>query len=292
MKLVMKVDPETNAPIVTEQGAVVYIDKDDNDKEMPLDPVLMYGKISNLNKENKGHRETNASLVTKYSLFDDIENPEEWKKKALDALDKVGNWNDADYVKQEKVEKLKADITSAFEDKLTAKDTAIADLTNTHQTTVDKLNGQVRRLMVSNKFSSSKYFGNDGLTTLHDPEIAESFFGRNFKVEVDNNGEPITRGYFNSGDPILSKVNPGEPAEFEEAIGLLIDVYPHKDSILKSSGGGSGAGGGSGSEDGGMQDLATLQKKHAEALKDGKTQLAITLKNQIFALQQKMRRAG
>jgi hypothetical protein len=291
MKLELKTDPETKMPVMTEQGAFVYVDADDNGKELPLDPIQMYGKIANLGKENQGHREKIKTMTGKLSFLDGIEDIEDWKKKADEALVKVENWKDADYVKAEKVQKLKDEITSAYEDKLSAKDTAIQEQQATHTAEVEKLNGTIRTLMISNKFSSSKYFGNDGLTTIVDPAMAESFFGKNFKVETNDNGEPITRAYFNNGDQVLSKVNPGEPAEFEEAIGLIIDAYPGKDSIMKSSGGGSGAGGGQGSQ-GGSDDLQSLRKQHQTALKENNIQLAVTLKNKIFAEEQRLKRNG
>lgn len=292
MKLVLKLDPETKAPVTTEQGAIVYIDQDDGDKELPLDPIQMYGKITNLGKENQTHRDKVKTLTDRYSFLDDIEDVADWKKKADEALSKVSNWKDADYIKAEKVEALKADITSAYEEKLAAKDTAISELQEGHATETSKLSGQIRRLLVSSKFASSKYFGADGKTTLADPEIAEAYFGKNFKVEADANGEPIVRAFFGNGDPVLSKVNPGEPADFEEAIGLIIDAYPGKDGILKSKGGGSGAGGGQGGGGGGGDDLSQLKKQHQEAMTAGDIQRAVILKRQIFNMEQSMRGAA
>lgn len=290
MKLELKVDPETKMPNMTEQGAFVYIDKDDGDKELPLDPIQMYGKIANLGKENKGHRKKVKEMTGKLSHLEGIDDIADWRKKADEALDKVANWNDEDYVKANKVQKLKDEITSAYEDKLSAKDTAIAEKEAAHAVKVERLGGTIRTLMISNKFASSKYFGKDGLTTLVDPAMAESFFGKNFKVETNDNGEPITRAYFNNGDQVLSKVNPGEPAEFEEAIGLIIDVYPGKDSIMKSSGGGSGAGGGKGGQ-GEADDLQGLKKQHQKAMEDNNIQLAVSLKNKIFSEEQRLRKS-
>lgn len=43
------------------------------------------------------------------------------------------------------------------------------------------------------------------------------------------------------GNPIYSRKNPGELADFDEALEIIISQYPHKDSILRGSGA-SGAG--------------------------------------------------
>jgi hypothetical protein len=62
-------------------------------------------------------------------------------------------------------------------------------------------------------------------------DIIESRFGKNFKIEE---GKVVAYGH--DGNKLFSKSRPGEPAEFEEALELLVDGYAHKDQILKGTG--------------------------------------------------------
>jgi hypothetical protein len=62
-------------------------------------------------------------------------------------------------------------------------------------------------------------------------------FGQNFKIE---NGKIVATDL--TGNKIFSRARPGEHADFEEALEILVDQYPHKDQILKGTGSsGSGA---------------------------------------------------
>lgn len=290
----LKIDPETKAPIVTEDGKIMYIDPDG--KELPLNPPAMYRKITELNGEAKGHREKKEELAAKLESFKDIEDLPEWKKKADEALQAVANFNDKDWMKAEKVETLKKDITAAYEEKLKQAAKAFEVKEKAQMETLLKKDEQVRRLLISSKFATSKYFsgGGDKSVTILPSGIAEDHFGKYFKVEEDaSTGMPATKAYYANGDPVLSKLNPGEPAEFEEAIGLIIDNYPGKDSILRSTGGGSGGSGGSGSgASGDGSDLGQLKKQYAEALKSGNGQMAVTLRNKIFTLERKLKATG
>lgn len=283
-----KVDDDNNP--VFEDNKPVYIDPDGN--ELALDPPALYQKVTSLGKENKTHREKYQSLQDSYKMFDGIEDINEWYEKASTAMETVENFNDKDYMKASKVEELKSKIKSDFEEKLAAKDMKLSEIEKTHAEAINVLDGKIRNLMVSGKFASSRYFAGDSALTNLTPEIAESFFGKNFKVE-DVDGELRLRAYYPNGDIVLSKLDPGEPADFEEAMGFIIDAYPGKDSILKSSGAGSGGSGGSGSGSGSDDsDLGKLKKQYEEAKKAGNMTMAVALKNRIFALEQKLRATG
>lgn len=279
----LKVDDDNNP--VLEEGKPVYIDPDG--KELALDPPAMYQKITKLGQENQTHREKYQSLKDTYKVFDGIEDIAEWHGEATKAMKTVENFNDKDYIKASKVEEFKDKIKADYQEKLDRKDIAIADLTKEYEGKLGEQDTKIRNLMVSGKFASSKYFvGSDAVTSLT-PEIAESFFGKNFKVE-EVDGKLALRAYYSNGDAVLSKKDPGEPAEFEEAMGFIIEAYPGKDSIMRTGGPGSGAPGGGSGPSGDINDeIATLKKQHKEAIEAGKITLATSLKSRIFEAQQK-----
>lgn len=278
----LKVDDNGN-PVFDDQQRIIYIDPDG--KELPLDPPQMYDKISKLGVENQKHRKKFEELTEKYSVFKEIEDIGKWKEEADKALEAIANFDDKDWMKADKVEKLKKEMSDAYDQKIKDKDKAITEIQATHGATVSKLNDQIRRLLVSNKFAVSKYFsgGGDSSITILPSNIAEDHFGKYFQVEEGKDGMPTIKAIYGNGDPVISKTNPGEPADFEEAIGLILDQYPGKEGILRSTSGGSGSAGGAASDGGGgNNNLQTLKTQYAEAQKAGNARLMIALKNKIF----------
>ena len=221
----------------------------------------------------------------KFALFGEVEDLPEWKKKADAALVTVENFNDKDWMKADKVEKLKTEMKDSYDGQLTAKDEILANTLEQHAGLITSKDGIIRKLMVSSKFATSKFFSGEKPTTTLPADIGESYFGKHFKVEeVEGKTDPVLRAYHSNGDVINSKTNPGEPATFNEALGIIIDGYPGKDNILAATGGGSGGQGGHGG-DGDDATLADLKKQHADALAAGKHQIAIGLKNRIFEIE-------
>jgi hypothetical protein len=100
-------------------------------------------------------------------------------------------------------------------------------------------------LLVSSRFASSPLILEK---TLLPPDIAETYFGRNFKVEKTAEGKNRVVGYLNGQQILDSK---GEPADFEAALAVIIDSYPQKDKIFKAGNAGSGNPGGGGTPSGG-----------------------------------------
>ncbi|MDA3788084.1 MAG: hypothetical protein PF503_06280 [Desulfobacula sp.] len=285
MALILKLDETTKAPIVTPEQKIIYIDDQDPDKkELPLDPAAMYAKIGDLGNQNKKDRDNYRDLRDKFKPVMEIEDFAEWHTKATEALTTVENFNDKDWMKADKVDKLKADMKESYEAKLTGKDTILSTTLKDHATQLGTKDQQIRTLMVSNQFSGSPYFVGEKKKTNLPPDIGEAYFGKHFKVE-EQEGKSVLRAYYEGGEPIISKLNPGEPAGFHEAMGIIIDLYPGKDSILVATSGGSGGPGGLG-DDEDADDLASLKKQHKEALAAGNTQVAIGLKNKIFNLEQ------
>jgi hypothetical protein len=282
MKLVLKLD-EDGKPVVVD-GKIIYMDEDADNKEYPLDPPSMYAKIAELGTENKKHRTAKTEIEAKYLSLADIEDIEAWKKEADAALETVKSYSEKDFMEAGKVEKLKADIKEAYESQLSAKDEKAKAVAKAHADALLGKDGQIRGLMVSNKFSTSPHFTGDNSITTMPPDVAEAFFGSNFKVE-DIDGNLELRAY-KGKEEITSQLNPGEPAGFEEAIGIIIEGYPNKDSILRAPGGGSGGGGGQGGDGSPTDKLTKLNAQLEEATKNANTQQMVALKNQIHKLKQ------
>ena len=109
----LKIDDESKLPTFQQpekEGDLarpIYITPEG--KEIALDPVGMYGKIVEMGKTEKELRGTHKRLEGQLGLFTDIEDIAAWKEEADKALTTVANFNDKDWMKAEKVEKLKED---------------------------------------------------------------------------------------------------------------------------------------------------------------------------------------
>jgi hypothetical protein len=284
-------DDDAKVPVFKD-GKPVYIDPDG--KEVPLDPIAMYQKIIDLGKEAKGHRERADGAEKSMKLFEGIDELVEWKTKADEAITTVENFKDKDWMKADKVDKLKADMKSAYDEQVEGVKKSFEQKENDYKVVIGKKDGQIRTLMVSNQFATSPYFSGTEPKTNLPPEIAETYFGKNFKVEEDEKTGILQLVAYNlKNEPYYSRENPGEIAGFHEAIGFVFDSYPGKDKLLRGGKPGSGAGGGGGGDGSGdSDDLQKFKDQYAEAQKAGNHKLMISLKNKMFEIEKKKRQSA
>jgi len=230
MKLkTIEVEGKTYAEVA--DGKPVYLS--DDGKEIAFDAPATASTIARITDESKGYKTRAQEAEGKLKAFEGIEDP----KAAKDALAKVANWGDKELVEAGKVEEIKAAAIKAVEDKYAP----IVQERDTLQTALhsEKIGGS---------FARSKFIA-DKIAVPAD--IIESRFGANFKLE---DGKVVA--YDQNKNPIYSKSNPGNHADFDEALEILVEAYPHKDSILKGSGGsGSGKQPGQGGQGGGAKTI-------------------------------------
>ncbi len=250
----LKLDDQGHA--VLQDGKPVYVH--DDGKEVAFDAPGTVSTISRLNGEAKSHRERAEAAEQALKGFEGITDP----AAALKALSTVKNLDDKRLVDAGEVEKVKAEAIKAIEDRY-------APMVKENET----LKGQLNSHLIGGAFASSKFiaekFAAEGPAGV---EIARALFGNSLKVE---DGKVV--GYDAQGNKLYSRARPGELASAEEAIELLVDSYPHKNSILKGSGangGGAGHGGGNG---GGKKTMSREQfnqvdpAARAQFLKEGGT---------------------
>lgn len=224
----MKLKLDDQGHVVVQDGKPVYVHEDG--KEVAFDAPGTVSTISRLNGEAKSNRERAEAAEQALKGFEGITDP----AAALKALSTVKNLDDKRLVDAGEVEKVKAEAIKAIEDRY-------APMVKENET----LKGQLNSHLIGGAFASSKFiaekFAAEGPAGV---EIARALFGNSLKVE---DGKVV--GYDAQGNKLYSRARPGELASAEEAIELLVDSYPHKNSILKGSGangGGAGHGGGNG----------------------------------------------
>ncbi|MDY3551413.1 DUF6651 domain-containing protein [Gemmata sp. JC717] len=215
-----------------QDGKPVYLT--DDDKAVAFDAPATKDTISRLNNEAKQHREAKEALEAKLKDFEGIEDP----VKALKALETLKNLDDKKLIDAGEVEKVKQEAKAAFDERLKQQEKKYLPLVDELSKERDSLRSQLHTEKLTTAFNRSKFI-QDKLAIPVD--LAQSRFGGNFFIE-----EGKIRAKGADGNLVYSRANPGNPAEFDEAIEIMVDAYPYRDSILKGTGasGGGAAGGG------------------------------------------------
>jgi hypothetical protein len=210
-----------------QDGKPVYVN--DEGKEIAFDVAGTVQTISRLNGEAKTHRERAEAAEKVAKAFEGITDAEAARK----ALATVANLDAKKLIDAGEVDKIRAEAIKAVEDKYAP---IVSERDSLQKSLVDE--------KVGGSFARSKMIA-DKLAIPAD--LVQARFGEAFKVE----GNDVV-AYDKSGNKLFSRSNPGEVAKFDEALEILIDQYPYRDSILKSTGAsGGGAQGGSGGGSGG-----------------------------------------
>jgi len=222
----------------TDDGAKLPIYVTEDGKEIPFDAAASMEKIKTLNGESASRRLKIEELEKQMKSYDGLD-----VEKAKKALETVANLDDKKLVDAGDIEKLKEKYTTSFEQKQKeAQEKHLEEMKRLNDE-IEKSNKKIRDLVITNHFSKSPFFTGEKPKTILPPDMAADYFGKNFEIkEVDGKMTPV--GKWN-GETIISNdpKNFGSPASFEEAIAHIIDNYPMRDRILRTSGGGSGGSG-------------------------------------------------
>ncbi|MDP8184401.1 DUF6651 domain-containing protein [Phocoenobacter skyensis] len=239
-----KLKLDENGNVVLEDGKPVYLKEDGS--EIAFDAFRASAKIAQLNGEAKGHREAKDALEKQLKAFEGITDPE----KAKEALQKLGDLDAKKLIDSGEVEKVKAEMAKTYQTQL---DEANAE--------AEKLKQQLYDEKIGGSFARSKFIAeNLAIPT----DVAQAFFGRHFQIK---DGKVVATD--GQGNELYSRKpeTAGSLADFEESLAILVDSYPNKDSILKSSGmSGAGAnpsvGGNGGSQTNLKRSKMSAEEKH------------------------------
>lgn len=219
-KRTMKLLLDANGNVVVRNGKPVYVA--DDGKEIEFDAPATVATITRLNGEAKSHRERAESAEIKLKPFEGIEDP----AAAIKALATVKNLGDKQLVDAGEVEKVKLEAIKAVEEKY-------APVVKKAET----LEQQLYSEKIGGSFSRSKVIAEKFAIPA---DLVQARFGSAFAIE---DGKIVAKDA--SGNKIFSRSRPGEVADFDEALEVLVDQYPYRDQILKGTGAsGGGAGGG------------------------------------------------
>lgn len=217
----MKLKLDDKGQAVLSDGKPVYIA--DDGKEIAFDAAATVATISRLNGEAKGHREAKEAAETKLKAFEGLD-----PSAARDALDKVGKLDAKKLIDAGEVDKVRAAVRAEFDPVVKERDTLKSAL---HQ---EKIGGAfARSKVIAEKLAIPADF-------------VQAKFGNAFAIEE---GKVVAKDA--TGGVIYSRARPGEVADFDEALEILVDRHPDKNSILRGTGqSGGGAKPGNGAKPG------------------------------------------
>ena len=221
----MKLKLDANGNVVLQDGKPVYVN--DDGKEIAFDAPATIATISRLNGEAKTNRERAEAAEGKLKAFDGITDP----AAALKALGIVKNLDDKKLVDAGEVERVKSEVQKALEQQYAPVVKRAEDL-----------EAELYAERIGGAFARSPLIVGEKATFAIPADMVQARFGKHFKIE-----DGKTVAYDANGNKIFSLSRPGELADFDEALKVLVDQYPYKAQILKGSGAtGGGAGGGGG----------------------------------------------
>lgn len=235
MPLKLKIDNDGHA--VLKDGKPIYL-KDDG-AEIEFDADHAFKKIGQLTGEATDYRKKMEAATERAELFKDIENPEDARK----ALQTVKNLDGKKLVDAGEVQKVRDEAIKAVEDR--------------YKPIVEE-NGSLKNQLYSEKiggaFSRSKTISDKFAIPA---DLVQAKFGSRFKIE-DNK----IVAYTDDGQKVFSQKRPGDLADFDEALEIIVDSYPHKAAILKGTGaqGGGAANSGHGNNGNGQGGKKVYQR--------------------------------
>lgn len=213
---------DESGKVETKDGNPIWINAEGAEQVMAGD------SITRLGGEARDHRIRAEKAEKALEVFKDID-----AEAAKKAIDTVGKLDAKKLIDAGEVDKVREQISGEYKTQLTEKDAALA-----------KANQSLSDMRVNSVFATSDFI-RDRVAMPRD--FFEAAMRGNFK---DEDGKVIA--YDRSGNKLMSKKNIGEYAAPDEALELLVEMHPQKDTILKASGaGGSGSGGGGGGRGGG-----------------------------------------
>jgi len=179
--------------------------KGDDGKEFTIDAIGAQKTITALHAESAEHRKKASERGKLLETFGDLD-----PVKAREALATVASLS-TDHKLE--IETLKTSLNQTWQQKL-----------ETEQLEKKALADKLYHATVIKNFATSDVVKKTTLT----PDIAAKFFGEHFNLDGTAKDS--------KGNLIFSREKPGEPAGFDEALEFLIELYPHKNDILRGSG--------------------------------------------------------
>lgn len=208
----VEIDGKTYA--LVSDGKPLY--KGDDGKEIAFDAVATATNLTALRGEAMRHRQDKEDAQKALKPFEGLD-----ADKARTALETVANLDQKKLIDAGEVERVKSEVAKGWQEKLTEAEGKLKTL-----------EGALYAEKIGGSFARSALIVGDKAKLAIPADMVEARFGSHFKVE---DGRAVAyRGPDGTGERIYSSANPSVLADFDEALDILVQAYPHKESILRS----------------------------------------------------------
>lgn len=222
----MKLKLDDKGQVVVDNGMPIYVY--DDGREAPFDAPGAVGKIKTLADEKEKVSKAHDALAERLKPFDGFD-----LDGAKTALETVANLKAGELIKAGDVQTIKNETAKAYESQVEALKRQNEELRISGEASVAKLNKELDDLAIGHAIGTSK-FVLEGMTL--PPNAVRKMWGDNF-VRKDGKLVAVV-----NGKELFSDLKPGEFAEPDEAIELLVKADPYREKYLKGTGAaGSGA---------------------------------------------------
>jgi len=232
-----EVDDHNN--VVMQDGNPVFIYPDG--KKAPFNADSTINAINKANSEAADRRIKLKELTEmvkplKDVLLDDFtpENVSAFIADATKNKEVVSNYEDKDFVAAGDVEKIKSqaveNVKNTYEQKIKDMSTLFSNKEQDYQNQFAQMEGLNRELLIESEFKGSDFIKNN---TSIPYELFYNTYGKNFSIEYDDDNRPIVKAKRADGSDVISLSKPGQFADPSEAIEILINEHPQKESFLK-----------------------------------------------------------
>jgi len=241
-------------------------------KEAPFDGDATITAINKANGEATERRHQLKDLNTALAPLKDagVEfSPDkilEFVSGAVKNSEIVQNFDDKDFVAANKVKEITdkaiANVEQSYKKKINDQEILFTNKEADYLKKYDQMDKMGRKLLIESEFKSSEFLKKQI------PNVPWDFFyntyEKNFSVEHDNNGKANVKAQREDGTDVISLSKPGQFADPQEAIEILINEHPRRDSFM--SGFQNGGAGSSQSQGGSTKFLKTVKADDRAAM--------------------------
>lgn len=223
----LKTDESGNLLTVEKNGTIMPILVREGQEDAPLDFAYLISHNKRLSDERDAAIKQSDSLKSKLEGFSEFEAYDFDQIKR--ALDTHTQFEHGELLQAGKLDELKTKIRQSFEDNE-------ARLKSTHESQLQEkaealksATAKFESLLMQNAFNSTNAL--EGTIFERVPDTARKNYSDRFRVQDDR-----VVGLDESGEVIISRSRPGEPAEFDEALTQIISSDPNHENYRLSTG--------------------------------------------------------
>ena len=268
---------ENGAIVVTDGNPVwIYESGSETGKEAPVEFGKTLATIQNITKESISRKEkiNELKVITGKLEAAGIEDLDKFIADAREALETVQNLTDQQAAQAGEMEKMKQSIADSYLRQIDALKESARKADAEWQAKLAAKQQSIADLIIRGAFETSDFLRDK---TVMLPDMAYAYFGQQFKVE-ERDGRLVGYAVDRNGDRIMSLKNPGQYADPQEAIEIIVGDHPQKDRLLRMESSGSGLKAPLGT---GSDTASSLLNQYKEAKARGDAGSMIALKSKM-----------